>query len=242
MSVDVTDLRAFYASPLGALARRLVGRAVETFWRDTRGLCLLGLGYATPYLSTLGEGAERRIVFMPATQGVVNWPASGPSASTLVDPLTMPLADGSVDRILVVHALETVESPGELLHELWRILTPGGRLILVCPNRRGVWARTDRTPFGHGQPFSRSQLRHLMRQALLSPDGWAEILYMPPLRSRVLLSAALAWERVGVGLSLPFAGLHVVEATKQLHRPIPVSEKRRRRAFGPVLLPSATPT
>lgn len=238
MSVDVTDLRAFYASPLGALARRLVGRAVETFWSDVRGLRLLGLGYATPYLSTLGAGAERRIVFMPATQGVVNWPASGPSASALVDPLAMPLDDGSIDRILVVHALEVVESPAELLHELWRILTPGGRLVLVCPNRRGLWSRMDRTPFGHGQPFSRSQLRHLMRQSLLSPDGWAEILYMPPLRSRLLLSAALPWERLGVGLSLPFAGLHVVEATKQLHRPILVGQKRRRGRLSPVLRPA----
>ena len=238
MSVDVTDLRAFYASPLGGVARRLVGRAVETFWPDLRGLRLLGLGYATPYFSTLGAGAERRLAFMPATQGVVNWPASGPSASALVDPLAMPLPDASADRILVVHALETVESPAELMHELGRILTPGGRLILVCPNRRGVWARTDRTPFGHGQPFSRSQLRHLMRQASLSPDGWAEVLYMPPLRGRLLLSAALAWERVGLALSLPFAGLHVVEATRQLHRPMLAGATRRRRRFTPVLVPA----
>ncbi|HYI88489.1 MAG TPA: methyltransferase type 11, partial [Beijerinckiaceae bacterium] len=28
MSVDVTDLRAFYASPLGTVARRLVSRVI----------------------------------------------------------------------------------------------------------------------------------------------------------------------------------------------------------------------
>jgi SAM-dependent methyltransferase len=237
MSVDVTDLRAFYASPLGVVARRFVGRAIGRFWSDLRGLSVLGLGYALPYIAPRGEAGEARLAFMPAWQGVVNWPAAGMSATALVDPLMMPLPDGSIDRVLVVHALETVESPAELLSEVWRILTPGGRLVLVAPNRRGLWARLDTTPFGEGRPFSRSQLRDLMRQTLFSPDGWAETLYMPPLRSRLLLRSAVAWERLGVGLSLPFHGLHVVEATKQLHRPIPVREKRRAERLSPVLVP-----
>jgi SAM-dependent methyltransferase len=240
MSVDVTDLRAFYAGPLGFVARRLVTRTLAGFWSDLRGLRILGLGYATPYLSEM-EVAGPRAAFMPAWQGVVNWPASGRSASALVDPLMMPLADGSVDRVLVVHALESVESPSELLGEVWRILTPGGRLALVCPNRRGLWSRMDTTPFGHGQPFSRRQLRHVMKGAMFSPESWAEILYVPPLESRFLLSTATAWEQLGRSMSLPFAGLHVVDATKQLHRPIPVYETRRARRFSPVLVPASSP-
>jgi SAM-dependent methyltransferase len=113
------------------------------------------------------------------------------------------LPDTVVDRVLVVHAVETVQGPADMLHEVSRILSPGGRVILVVPNRRGLWARMDRTPFGQGQPFSRSQLRALMRGALLSPDGWAETLYIPPVRSKLLLSSAGAWERLGLGLSLP---------------------------------------
>jgi SAM-dependent methyltransferase len=237
MSVDVTDLRAFYAGPLGLLTQRLVGRALAQVWTDLRGLSVLGLGYATPYLSDLGK-AGPLIAFMPASQGVVNWPASGLSASTLVDSMMMPLAEGSVDRIIVVHALETVASPSELLGEVWRVLKPGGRIVVVCPNRRGLWSRMDTTPFGHGQPFSRGQLRRLMKGAMFSPENWAEILYMPPLRSRLLLSSAAAWEGLGRSLSLPFAGLHVVDATKQLHRPIPVYERRRSRQLAPVLVPA----
>jgi SAM-dependent methyltransferase len=237
MSVDVTDLRAFYGSPLGAVAQRFIGRAIGRFWTDLRGLSLLGLGYATPYLPTFQEECERVLAFMPACQGVVNWPATGKSAAALVDPLVMPLHDSSIDRVLIVHGIEAVDSPAELLSEVWRILTPGGRLILVAPNRRGLWARLDTTPFGEGRPFSRSQLRDLMRQTLFSPDGWAETLYVPPVRSRVLLRGAVAWERLGVGLSLPFHGLHVVEATKQFHRYVPVSEKRRAQRLAPVLVP-----
>jgi SAM-dependent methyltransferase len=239
MSVDVTDLRAFYASPLGSVACRLVGRAINRFWGPLVGLRVLGLGYAVPYVTAVRPECERALAFMPASQGVVNWPSTGASATALVDPLMMPLPDASIDRILVVHALETIESPSELLHEVWRILTPGGRIIVVAPNRRGVWARMDTTPFGQGQPFSRTQLKALMRQTQFSPEGWAETLYVPPLRNRFFLQTAAAWERVGIDFNLPFAGLHVVEATKQLYRAVTVRPVRRAARVSPVFVPAA---
>jgi SAM-dependent methyltransferase len=238
MSIDVVDLRAFYASPLGMVARRLVRRALERFWGPVQNLRILGLGYATPYLGVVRAASERTLAFMPASQGVVNWPASGLSASALVDPTMMPLPDASIDRVLLVHAIEMMEGPNELLSEVWRILTPGGRIIVVAPNRRGLWARIDTTPFGHGRPYSRAQLSRLMRETLFSPKGWAETLYVPPLPSFVMLRTAIAWERVGVGLSLPFAGLHVVEATKQLYRPLTVQRVRRASRLSPVLVPA----
>ena len=237
MSVDVTDLRAFYDSPIGTVAARLVGRVLGECWSDLRAMRLLGLGYAMPYLPALAPACERVLAFMPAAQGVVAWPRPGLSASALTDPSMMPLPDGAVDRVLVVHALEVVESPAELLQEVSRVLTPAGRLILVCPNRRGLWARMDATPFGQGQPFSRSQLRALLRRTCLAPERWAETLYVPPLANRIVLRGAGFWERCGVGLSLPFAGLHVVEASKQWHRPVHVRARRRTSRTRPVLVP-----
>jgi SAM-dependent methyltransferase len=239
MSIDITDLRSFYASPLGGVTRRFVGQAVGRFWGPLTGLRVLGLGYACPYLGKARSESERALAFMPASQGVVNWPSTGVSASALVDPLMMPLPDASIDRVLVVHALETVESPSELLHEIWRILTPGGRIIVVAPNRRGLWARMDTTPFGYGQPYSRSQLKSLMRQTWFSPEAWAETLYVPPLRNRFMLRTAQAWEQVGLTFSLPGAGVHIVEATKQLYMPGAVQALRRsRRRLAPVFAPA----
>ncbi|MGU3539920.1 methyltransferase domain-containing protein [Methylobacterium sp. A54F] len=243
MRLDVTDLRAFYASPLGGVTHRIVGRAIHGFLGSVSGLRVLGLGYATPYLGPVHCIAERTLAFMPATQGVVNWPGAGRSCSALADPTMMPLPEAAVDRVILVHALESVESPTELLQEVWRILTPGGRMVLVVPNRVGVWARREATPFGHGQPYSRSQLGRLMRDTLFSPEGWAESLYMPPVRSRLMLQMAGAWERFGTGLALPFAGLHVVDATKQLYRPVAVRQVRRARSLAParVLVPAPSP-
>lgn len=226
MMNDVVDLRSFYASPLGAMARRFIGRAALRLWEDCRGAKLVGLGYAAPYLPLFNERCERLLAFMPAQQGVVNWPSQGLSASTLVDPTMLPLDDASVDRIMVVHALETTESAEELLAECWRVLAPGGRLLAIAPNRGGLWARMDGTPFGYGRPYSRRQLEALMRAALFSPEKWTEALFAPPLKRHIILRSAVAWEKVGLTLSLPFAGVHVIDASKQFYRRAPAKAKR----------------
>lgn len=242
MPLDVADLRAFYASPLGHVARRFIGTAMLRFWPDCARQRVLGLGYATPYLSVLGLQAERVIAFMPAAQGVVSWPSCGLSASALVEPTLLPLPTASVDRVVLVHALEETESPDDLLEEAGRVLSPGGRMILVVPNRRGLWARMDGTPFGQGRPFSRSQIEALMLAAEFAPENWTEALYVPPLRRRLMMRSAAAWERLGAGLSLPFAGVHVIDATKQVYRRIPLRATRRSFAFRPILLPQPSPT
>ena len=172
-------------------------------------------------------------------QGVVNWPSIGLSATALVRSTMLPLPDSSIDRILVVHALETEESPGELLSELWRILTPGGRIIAIVPNRSGFWARIDTTPFGQGQPFSRRQLNNLLRDSLFSPVHWAEALYVPPVQRPLFLKSADLWEKIGAILPLPVAGVHLVEATKLLYRPMAVGRVRRaRNVLSPVFVPA----
>src|SRR5450631_1000035 len=222
MSIDVIDLRSFYSSSLGEVARRIVQRIVRQRFANCSGYSILGVGYATPYLEVFREEAVRVLAFMPAEQGVVNWPVSGLSSSALVETTAMPLPNSCIDRALVIHALEITEHPRDLLAEIWRILTPGGRVIVVVPGRSGLWARLDRTPFGHGRPFSRGQLAGLLREGLFSPAHWSEALYVPPFQRRTWLHAAAFVEEIGVGLSLPFGGVLIVEATKLLYRPIAV--------------------
>jgi len=237
MLLDVVDLRSFYGQPLGIVARKLLSRAIRERWPRTTGLSLLGLGYATPYLGVFREEVERIFAFMPAGQGIIKWPSNAPSRAALVEETLLPLPDASVDRVLVVHALEmTVHAP-DMLREVWRVMSAGGRLLLVVPNRRGIWARMDTTPFGHGRPFSRRQLMELLREALFTPVGWSEALWVPPVARISFLRTSVAWERVGKSLSLPFAGVHIVEATKQVWRPVQ-ARKKAEPMFKPVLTPT----
>ncbi|HXW49876.1 MAG TPA: methyltransferase domain-containing protein, partial [Xanthobacteraceae bacterium] len=174
MSMDVVDLRNFYAQHLGVVARRFVGRGIRLRWPDTHGLRVVGVGYATPYLGLFRGEAERCLALMPAPQGVVRWPSTRPALAALVEEDELPLTDSAVDRVLLVHALEMSSDPAELLREAWRVLAGGGRLLAVVPNRRGLWARMDTTPFGQGRPYSRTQIMHLLRDTWFTPTGWGE--------------------------------------------------------------------
>jgi SAM-dependent methyltransferase len=240
MLMDVVDLRNFYAQPLGVVARRFVGRGIRKRFTDARGLRMVGVGYPTPYLGLFREEAERCLAFMPAAQGVVRWPTNRAGLAALVDELGLPLPDSSIDRILLVHALEMAQDPVALLREVWRVLAAGGRLLLVVPNRRGVWARLDTTPFGHGRPYSRSQITQLLREAWFTPTGWGEALHVPPVARSWFLRSAAAWERAGAAVAAPFAGVHIVEATKQVYRAIPA--RRERTRFVPALEPALAPS
>jgi SAM-dependent methyltransferase len=240
MSLDVVDLRNFYSQRLGIVARRFVGRGIRAMWKSAADERILGVGYTTPYLGLFREEAERCLAFMPAAQGVVKWPTARPTLSSLIDEYEMPLTDSAMDRVLLVHALENSADPGALLREVWRVLNAGGKLLAVVPNRRGLWARMDTTPFGHGRPYSRSQIIQLLRDAWFTPTSWGEALYVPPVGRGWFLRSAVAWERTGATLSAPFAGVHLVEATKQVYRAAPV--RRERRTLVPALNPALAPS
>jgi SAM-dependent methyltransferase len=238
--MDVVDLRSFYGHRLGSVARHFVARGIRKRWADVRGQRVLGIGYPTPYLGLFREEAERCLAFMPATQGVVKWPTSRPALAALVEELDLPLADSSVDRVLLVHGLEMSQNAIALLREVWRVLAAGGQLLAVVPNRRGLWARMDNTPFGHGRPYSRSQITHLLRETWFTPVAWSEALYVPPIPRGWFLRSATAWERTGATLSAPFAGVHIVEATKQVYRAVPA--RREKRVLVPALEPVLAPS
>jgi len=166
---DVIDLRSFYASPLGRVAQRMILRAIRTRWTSLQGLALLGHGYAIPYLDDLREGTERTIAFMPARQGVAPWPRGMLSAVSLVEGSELPLRDSVMDRVVLVHSLEVSDDPSALMSEIWRILAPGGHVMIIVPNRRGPWARMDTTPFGaadrHGVGKARREPVAALRRA-----------------------------------------------------------------------------
>lgn len=233
---DVVDLRDFYASGLGQVARRIIRRRIRQIWPDVTGLRVLGIGYATPYLRPFRAEAERVIAVMPASQGVQFWPADEPNLVALSDETELPLPDRSVDRLLVVHALESAEQLRGMMREAWRVLTDGGRLLVVVPNRRGIWARLERTPFGSGRPYGPSQLSGLLRDCMFTPLQSHNALYVPPTQWRMVLKSAPLWEKVGPRLFPPLGGVLLMEASKQIYAGTPMRLKPA-RSRGYVTMP-----
>jgi len=217
MWTDVLDLNEFYRSTLGQMTVRLLRSRLREVWPNVRGETVLGLGYATPFLRPFIEEAQRTMAFMPAQQGVTRWPREGRNLTALVDEMDLPLPDRSVDRVLLIHAVECTEQVRPMLREIWRVMADGGRLITVAPTRAGLWSQVERSPFYQGHPYSAGQLAALLRANMFAPQRQTRALFMPPTRSRLAMRMAPAVERFGQRWLGRFAGVSIIESGKQLY-------------------------
>jgi len=226
MRVDVLALQRFYASPLGEAARRAISRRLTALWPQADGMDMLGIGYPAPYLDRFRAGARRVSVMMPAEQGAEPWPAQGACLAALADEARLPFIDAVFDRVLIVHALEESNAVHPMLREVWRVMAPEGRLVVVAANRWSLWAQSDATPFGHGRPYSRRQLAALLAGAMFEPVASARALFAPPSNWTPFVRAADAFESVGEKLWPAQGGLVLMEAVKRLYASTARSERR----------------
>ena len=217
MWTDVLDLNDFYSRPLGQMTVRLLRARLRDMWPSVKGETVLGLGYATPFLRPFMEEAGRTLAFMPAPQGVTRWPRKGPNHTAFVEEMDLPLPDRSVDRVLLVHAVENTEQLRPFLREIWRVMADGGRLVSVVPTRAGLWSKLDRSPFYQGHPYSPGQVAGLLRANMFAPLRQGRALFMPPTHSRLALRMAPTVERFGQRWLGRFAGVSVIESGKQLY-------------------------
>src|SRR5690606_6342151 len=113
------------------------------------------------------------------------------------------------------------------------------RLVVVVPRRRSIWSGVDATPFGAGNPFSRSQLDKLLRDHSFAPEHWREALYLPPTQNRLVLRSARLFERVGRIFGPTLAGVLCVVARKELFPAVPRRGRLERYIRVPGLAPAA---
>ncbi len=243
---DVMQLRQFYASALGRLVRAALEDAMHAYWPALHGDVTVGLGYANPalrpYLAEEAQGDCLLIPLMPAAQGAVYWPSHQANRTVLVDEEQLPFRDNLINRVVLLHALEHAESQARLLNEIWRVLTPGGRLMVCVPNRRSIWASFSNTPFSYGKPYSVSQLRDALCAAQFTyVDSQMAVQVWPSQRrgiqrlSRPVLRL-LHWVFPMIG------GVIVMEVEKQIYASVkePVRQGKARPAYAPVAKPAMT--
>ncbi len=229
MTADAHLASQFYGTLRGVVAGRLVRERLALVWPDLGRHAVLGLGYAAPYLRAWQGQADRCIAAVPAQVGVSRWPAGSPNLSCTVEEEALPFADLSFDRILLVHGLEAADNARKLLREVWRVLRDDGRLLVVAPNRMGMWAHVESTPFGFGQPYSPGQIGRLLAASLFRVERRDTALYLPPTKLRPVLRSARLWEQGGRRLAPRFAGVTITEAVKDAYAALPVAGVRQRR-------------
>ncbi|CUH64452.1 hypothetical protein TG4357_01287 [Thalassovita gelatinovora] len=221
MHLDVQDLRNFYyRSTLGRAAQKTVRDEVKKMWPEAHGQTVVGFGFAVPLLRPYLKDARRVTALMPGPQGVMPWPAGMPNLSVLCEEVSWPIETGHVDRLVLMHGLETSEQPSALLDECFRVLGPGGKALFIVPNRAGLWSRSDRTPFGYGRPYTLSQLENQLKRHHFMPERNETTLYQPPSQRRFWRKTGAMLEQMGHSLSMVVSGgVIMVEVSKRVQAP-----------------------
>ena len=229
MTADVHGAADFYGTARGAVAAGLLRERLALLWPDLAGQSVLGIGYAAPYLRPWREQAARCIALTPAQAGVARWPLGARNLSCTAEEDALPFADLTFDRVLLVHGLETAENARSMLREIWRVLKDDGRLLVVAPNRRGLWAYVETTPFGHGQPYSPGQVGRLLAASLFRVERRDTALYLPPTDLRLVLRSSRLLERTGRRYIPGLAGVTITEAVKEAYAVMPLRAVPQRR-------------
>ncbi|MDP4063899.1 hypothetical protein IMCC1933_14280 [Rhodobacteraceae bacterium IMCC1933] len=221
MHLDVRELRAFYyRSFLGRSVQATIREQVLRLWPQARHEVVLGYGFAAPLLRPYLSSARRVTALMPARQGVMHWPPGLPNCSVLCEETRWPVETGSIDKLLVLHGLDTSEHAAAVLEECYRVLAPAGRAIFIVPNRASLWARREGTPFSFARPYTAGQLESRLKWHGFLPEHHVTALYQPPWSGPFWRRMSGPIERIGQTIpAWRGGGVLILEVSKQVPRP-----------------------
>lgn len=139
----------------------------------------------------------------------------------------LPIANGSVDAVLLPHTFEYAPRPHELLREVERVLRGEGQVLVCGFNPLGPWGLRHRISRGRFPPPS----ERLLGEGRLR--DWLRLLGFEVVSSRRYLFAApwprrrrregQGWlERRGPAIAPPLAGAYLLRACKRVHCLTPI--------------------
>ena len=134
----------WYDTPVGRVADRLEKALILRLAQPRPGESALDLGTGTGHFALDLAGRGLRVTGYDSSEAMLRVARSKESDVTWQrgQAEALPFADGSFDLVLSVAGLEFMDEPDLALTEMFRVLAPGGRLVVAVLNARSPWGRT----------------------------------------------------------------------------------------------------
>ncbi|KAL7571802.1 hypothetical protein ACA910_002889 [Epithemia clementina (nom. ined.)] len=145
----------------------------------------------------------------------------------VADAEALPLTSGSVDAVLVHHALDFTPDSHRLLREATRVIMPGGRLLIIGFNPISSWGLSKYLRWSRNAPWNArfitaSRVTDCLKLLEFHVESVSYGAWVPPVNHAGLMRHTEKFERLGDRFQLPLGGLYMIVATKQVFPLTPV--------------------
>lgn len=203
----------WFQSPQGAEVLRAERALVAPIINRLFGYHILQVGCSEEY-SLIGDSpVGHKIIFAPSYRSGSN--------NAVANNEELPLANDSIDVIVLHHALDFTDDSHKLLREVTRVLRPGGQMLIIGFNPYSLWGlcklfkRKVNIPW-RGRFISRGRVTDWLQLLDLHIDTVEFGLHFLPFKFTSLLKHAQRWEKMGSKLRSPLGGAYCILCVKQV--------------------------
>lgn len=189
----------WFETPLGAAVDRLQRALIYRLAEPRPGECALDVGTGTGHyaleLARMGlqvtglDSSEAMLAVARGKSSAVTWQRGEADA--------LPFEDGRFDLVLCVTAWEFMPQRERALAEMYRVVAPGGRLVIGVLNAKSAWGRSyirqaqQETPFRYAHFFQAEEFVAMLRA--YGPMRWNSAVFFGPDGRGWRLAGLLEW-------------------------------------------------
>lgn len=223
----VTTLRQmdlWYRTALGAELLRLEMNALDQYLSEYRGQCLLQMGGASEALLWESSSIPHCVRYSPEQAPAFY----GPSVCGTLEEL--PFQPGSFDVVLMPHILEFMPDPEQLLAQVYQMLAPEGRVIILAFNTWSLWGiarwfKHSKTLPWRGRFYSELQLEKWLLQQKFTIEENCSVFFRPPMLTKASLQRGIILEAIGSVLWSNYGAVNLLVAKKPVVSLLPADPR-----------------
>jgi SAM-dependent methyltransferase len=214
----------WFDSPLGAQVLATEQELVSRYLSRMFGYHILQMGCSSQHSLISQSPVGHKIIFAPDS--------AHSNALAIASNEELPLAEDSIDVVVIHHALDFTHDSHQLLREATRVLRPGGQLLILGFNPISIWGiskllRVRAGPPWNGRFISRRRVSDWLKLLELHVNQVDYCVHYAPSKWKKMLASARKTEAIGNKIRNPFGGAYLVTATKQVYPVTPIVPRWR---------------